>query len=70
MTIAENISLDELHKCWLHSKPFKYLTQDFSVICINGAVKEYRLRRKGKEAVVLQYPKTRLGFAIITDLIV
>ena len=69
MVIAENISIDDLHNCWLHTKPFNYLNIDFAVLKVNGAVKEYRLFKNGKESVVLQYPQTRLGFCILTDLI-
>ena len=69
MIIAENISLDNLHKCWLKSKPFNFMKLDFAVLKTDGAIKEYRLFRKGREAVVLQYPKTRLGFCVLTDLI-
>lgn len=69
MTIAENINLMELHKLWLHKKPFTFMKMDFSVLKVDGAIKEIRLMRKGKESVVLQYPQTKLGFCIITDLI-
>jgi len=69
MTIAENISLDDLYIHWLGSKPFKILGKEFCVLKTDGAYKEYRLRRNGKEGVVLQYPQTKLGFCIITELI-
>lgn len=45
------------------------MKMDFSILKVDGAIKEFRLMRKGKESVVLQYPQTKLGFCIITDLI-